>query len=137
MDGGEVGHLTEKLEEEDGLASLEADIHNPGYAVGLRDSETGSVALIHPDGDPVKIVSEFRKLRRSADFGEAVIAAAEKTRELGWIVAYLKNRVEEVRVVNPGGGKGLGVDGSGFYFPTNPETGIEKDNREAVEGIGS
>lgn len=133
---GEVGYLSGKSNEQNKDASLEVDVDNPGYAVGLRNSDTGSVALIHPDGSPVDILSAFRKLRRrGGNFNEGTIIAKESSRVLGWITAYLKKRIEKIKVVNPRGSKGLGVDEGGFYFPTNPEAGIGKDDLDDLEMV--
>lgn len=138
VDKGEFAHLSGNSEGENEDTSLEVDVDNPGYAVGLRDSDTGSVALIHPDDSPADIVSTFRELReRGSHFDKAVIIAKEWTRALGWVTAYLKGRIEKVEVANPKGIKGLGVDKGGFYFPTNPEAGIGKSNLEVVEKIKS
>lgn len=138
VDKGEAALLTEDLERKEGFSSLEADIHNPGYAVALRDSDSGSVALIHPNSDPMEIVSCFRKLRGDGrgDFDEAVVMGEEGAKDVGLIAGYLDNRVKNVKVVNPRGSKGLGVDSEGFYYPTNPKTvDISTERSKAVSEI--
>lgn len=137
VDKGEIAYLQGN---NDGYISLEADIHNPGYAVALRNSETGSVALIHGNDGSMELISGFNEINETSEinFDEAVVVSAEESdANLGWVLGYLRKRVERVEgVIKLREPRSLGIDSTGFYFPTNPkEINVNKESRKLVRKI--
>lgn len=142
----EFAYLDDELKDQLGVEALETGGIDSCYGVGILDSDTGNMGLIHADKEYLKQIRQginqiTRELEGEFDQARLVTNNSEDKR-FERVVNYLEQHFDEVNVEASysTGSKSLGVDQDGFYEPENPtipETSeldrLEIMNREGLK----